>query len=356
MFISIKKTLLENVLVNCNGYLDKKDISNVTSHILINAANDKIIFKATDNEIGLTYQIDDCVISQEGVATVNGKKFLDIVRSLKDEMIDIKAQNNYIHITQSNYSQKLPMQNANEFPDFPSKEGKKKFNINAALLSKNLKKISETIDQTIPKREVTGALIDVNENFINLVATDTKMLSIYKMESNSQQKEQIILPKKAVLEIQKIFFENDIEIFCNENTFIAVGANFEFFTKIINGKFPDYTKIANDEAVESFKLKKEDFKDEFERASKNYDIVKIIFNKNEIIFESKTDDGSEVKNKIEVNTNIKGEEISFGIKSKYLNDFLKNAEEDEFELKYSGKNRPIVLLSGKLKSIIVTNF
>ena len=42
--------------------------------------------------------------------------------------------------------------------------------------------------------------------------------------------------EKAVLEIQKLFFD-DIEIFYDENTFIAKSDNYLFFTKLINGKF-----------------------------------------------------------------------------------------------------------------------
>ncbi len=356
MFVRIKKGFLENVLVNSNGYLDKKDVSNITSHVLISASGGVVEFRATDNEIGLIYRIDECEIGEEGSATVNGKKLLDNIRNLKDEEIELKSENSWIYVTQGKSRLKLPMQNANEFPQFPSKSGKKRFNINAAQLSKNLKRVAETIDSTIPKREVTGALIDVNESFINLVATDTKMLSIYKMESNGGEKERIIIPKKAILEIQKIFFENDIEIYCNENIFIAVGAKFEFFTKIINGKYPEYQKLGNDEAIELITLNKEIFKEEFEKVSKIFEIVKITFLPNEIVFESQNDDGSEAKNSVELATGIKSEEISFGIKSKYLNDFLKNAEEGEFSLKYSGKSRPVVLESGKLKSIIVTNF
>ena len=37
MKVLIKKNILESIIINTNPYLDKKDLSSITSHIFINA-------------------------------------------------------------------------------------------------------------------------------------------------------------------------------------------------------------------------------------------------------------------------------------------------------------------------------
>lgn len=52
----------------------------------------------------------------------------------------------------------------------------------------------------------------LKNNTINLVATDTKRLAIVKIEQENDHDFSLIIPKKAISEIQKLFFDS-IEIF-----------------------------------------------------------------------------------------------------------------------------------------------
>ena len=56
MKVLIKKNILETIIINTSSYLDKKDLSSITSHIFINAKDSTLTIKATDNEIGLSYK------------------------------------------------------------------------------------------------------------------------------------------------------------------------------------------------------------------------------------------------------------------------------------------------------------
>ena len=54
MKVSIKKSILENMLLNTQPYLEKKDLSQITSHVLMMTENNEFVLKATDYEIGLS--------------------------------------------------------------------------------------------------------------------------------------------------------------------------------------------------------------------------------------------------------------------------------------------------------------
>lgn len=352
MKVLIKKNILETIIINTSSYLDKKDLSSITSHIFINAKDSTLTIKATDNEIGLSYKSQNVNIVDEGIATANGKKLLDIIKSLKDGEVILETIQNHLYIKQNNSKYRLPMQKADDFPDFPTIENKKRFNINAANLSKSLKKITNSIENTNSKIELTGALIDIKNNSINLVGTDTKRLSVYTLDIESQSEPfSIIIPKKAIVEIQKIFYEN-IEIYYDENIFIAISQNFEFFTKLINGRYPDYERVIPKESKININLNREKMIEGIKTISMLSEIIKITINKENITFESINNDNSEAKTVIEQKFAIE-DNIILGVKNRFILDFLSSIEDSEFTLSYNDVGLPFVLSSEELKTVIM---
>ena len=352
MKVLIKKNILETIIINTSSYLDKKDLSSITSHIFINAKDSTLTIKATDNEIGLSYKSQNVNIVDEGIATANGKKLLDIIKSLKDGEVILETIQNHLYIKQNNSKYRLPMQKADDFPDFPTLENKKRFNINAANLSKSLKKITNSIENTNSKIELTGALIDIKNNSINLVGTDTKRLSVYTLDIESQSEPfSIIIPKKAIVEIQKIFYEN-IEIYYDENIFIAISQNFEFFTKLINGRYPDYERVIPKESKININLNREKMIEGIKTISMLSEIIKITINKENITFESINNDNSEAKTVIEQKFDIE-DNIILGVKNRFILDFLSSIEDSEFTLSYNDVGLPFVLSSEELKTVIM---
>ena len=347
----INKHVLESIVTNTNPYLEKRDLSAITSHISISAKDGALSIKATDHEIGLAYKLTNVKISDEGYATANGKKLLDIIKSLKDEEVTLETVNNYLYIKQKNSKYKLPMYKFEDFPQFPEVEGKSKFDVDAVMLGRSLKKILPSIDTNNPKYELNGALLDIKHNFINIVGTDTKRLSIFKFETPTEKEFSIIIPKKAINEIQKLFFDK-IEIYYDENTLIAQSQNFEFFTKLINGKYPDYDRVVPKEIKKRLLLNRDKIMDAIRTISMLSDQMKITFAPDTISFESIIEDNSEAKTTIEYQTGLE-EEFCIGVKNRYLIDFLTSIEDDNFELGFNDANLAFVVSSKELKTVIM---
>ena len=125
-----------------------------------------------------------------------------------------------LHIQQQQSNFKLPTFNANEFPEFPGIDAKPKINLDSQKLISSLKKITPAIDNNNPKCELNGALIDISASMISIVSTDTRRLALVEIENNSSEALSLIIPKKAIIEIQKLFF-NEIEIFY-DNTHLII--------------------------------------------------------------------------------------------------------------------------------------
>ena len=351
MKITIQKSIIENILIHASPFLEKKDTSQITSHIYLSASNSKIILKATDYEIGFLVQTDQVNIIQDGSITANGKKFLDIIRILKDGEINLEVKNATLHIVQAHSKFKLPTFSYNEFPEFPTYENRSQISINSQVLIESLKKITPAIDTNNPKFELNGALIDIKTNNINFASTDTRRLAVVSIENLNNDELSIIIPKKAIVEIQKLFFDN-IELYYDETNLIIRSEQYLFFTKLINGKFPEYTRIIPKEISNTLLLPKAKIIDSLKQITTISTDVKITFLNNEIIFESLSDDNIEAKTIINHQTNFT-QAFSIAINSRYILDFLNSINSLEFTIGLNEGNLPFVLSDGNFKTVIM---
>ena len=351
MKISVSKSILENILVHSAPFLEKKDTSQITSHVYINASNSELTVKATDYEIGFFVKTTNIQIFEEGSITANGKKFLDIVKILKDGEVNLEVKNNILHISQAHSNFKLPTFTHNEFPEFPSYEGKARISIDSHTLIESLKKITPAIDTNNPKFELNGALMDIKEDHINFASTDTRRLAVINVVNSSSNELSIIIPKKAIIEIQKLFFD-DIELYYDETNLIIHSEQYTFFTKLINGKFPEYSRIIPKEISNTLTLPKAVMIDSIKQITTISTDVKITFLNDVITFESLSDDNIEAKTEIGYTTGF-SEAFSLAINSRYLLDFLNSINSSEFNIGLNEGNLPFVLSDDNFKTVVM---
>ncbi len=352
MKIAISKSILENILIHAVPFLEKKDTSQITSHIFLDAQNDTLTLKATDYEIGFKVEVKENIsIFDNGTITANGKKFLDIVKILKDGMIDLEVKNNILHISQAHSNFKLPTFASNEFPEFPSYENKARIAIESHTLIESLKKITPAIDTNNPKFELNGALIDIKSDVINFASTDTRRLAVVTLNNQSDKELSIIIPKKAIVEIQKLFFD-DIELYYDETNLIIHSQQYTFFTKLINGKFPEYSRIIPKEITYNLLLPKKLMIDSIKQITTISNDVKIVFHNDSIIFESLSDDNIEAKTALKYTTPF-NEPFTLAINSRYLLDFLNSIQKDEFSLGLNEGNLPFLLKDENFITVVM---
>lgn len=351
MNITVDKSVLENILLHLQPFLEKKDTSQITSHILLSTDGRTLFAKATDYEIGLTMQTNSLNVLEPGSVTANGKKLLDIIRILKDEEVELSVERETLHIRQKRSNFKLPTYKSSEFPSFPSTDGKPNIAINSQLLIESLKKITPAADTNNPKFELNGALIDIQSNQINFVSTDTRRLALVHIDSQNDHELSIIVPKKAIIEIQKLFSEN-IEIYYDNTHLIIKSADSLFFTKLINGKFPDYTRIIPKEAQRTIILPKHAIITAIKQITTISNDLKLTFQKDAILFESLSDDNIEAKTAVEIDN---GFDVPFilAVNSRYILDFLGQVNSPEFTLQANESNQPFVLREDNFKTIVM---
>ena len=347
MHIKIQKPILESIVNQIVPFTEKKDNSQITSHVLI-IAEDNLTLKATDKEIGLKITTNADIL-EKGKITINAKKLSDIIKALKNKEIEIKKENDLIIITQENSIYKLSTFNADEFPEFPNPDDLNKLNIKNETFLEAIKEIFPVIDTNNPKYELNGALFDIKNENTNFVSTDTRRLALYKSDATGKEIK-IIVPKRSISEIKRIM-QNDMEIFYDEIYLILKNENTLFFTKLINGKFPAYEKIIPNNFKHILKLPKNEFLSHLKQINIISNEIKITIQKDKIIFESFGNETMEAKTNFEIQTQI--ENFTFAVNSKYLIDFLNVINKDEFELCLNESNIPFELKCENFITIIM---
>lgn len=354
MKIRAQKQVFESILINLQPFLEKKDASQITSHIYFKSENGQCIVKATDSEIGLKIKTDHIQVDHEGSFTANGKKLLDIIRILKDDEIILELFDANLVIKQAHSKFKLPTFDATAFPQFPSEEGKPQISLDSNSLIQNLKKISPAIDTNNPKFELNGALINIKAEQTDLVGTDTRRLAIATIpadQNSSTEALSIIVPKKAIMEIQKLFID-EIVISYDETNLIITNDNYFFYTRLINGKFPDYERIIPKSIKHYIVLPKKEMIDAIKMITTISQEIKMSLMEDKIIFNSMTSDNVEAKTEIEIVTGL-NERFEFSYNSRYLLDFLTHIESDTFELGINEPSLPFVVKNDNFITIIM---
>ena len=347
----MEKPLIESILINLQPFLEKKDASQITSHIYIEVVNDTITFKASDGEIGLVITNSNLQIEDEGKFTANGKKFLDIIRILKNEEIVLEKIENNLNIQQNRSKFKLPTFNPENYPSFPLLENKPQISLDSLKLIKSFKKIASAIDNNNPKFELNGALLDIKPNETKLVGTDTRRLSVDKILTNNEEKFSLIIPKKAILEIQKLFLDK-INIYYDENNLMIKNENYYFFTRLINGNYPDYARIIPSENKIDITLPKQAMNEAIKMITTISQEINITFTPHSILFNSLTADNVEAKTELQLHTGL-NEPFELNVNSRYLSDFITQIEGETFQILLNEPTLPFVLKDKEFITVIM---
>lgn len=359
MKITLNKSNFEIILNNFQPFLDKRDSSQITSHIYLQTIDDKLLLKATDYELSIQSKIDILQKDEDGIATIEGKKIVTIIKQLKDGEVTLESKEGQIIVKQGKTTYKLATFNASEydnatkFPEISSQD--KQINLDSTNFIDSLRKVAVATEGSKENHrvELTGTLIDIKDYQCNFVATDTRRLGIIKLSTQSiSDTLSLIIPKRAIMEITKLFYD-EFEIFFSETMLFIRSQSYIFSTKLINGKYPDYEKIIPKDFAVQLKLPKNEIIEAIKLINSIATRVKITIKSNGMFFESMSaDDTESASTQLELNLDIK-EEIAIGIDSRYVFDFLTFAQGNEFEFLLNDANQPFLLRDDNYSTIVM---
>ena len=107
---------------------------------------------------------------------------------------------------------------------------------------------------------LNGLLLETGNGRLRAVATDGHRLALADLELSSADGSvvQVIVPRKGVLELQRLLGEGgDIQIALGSNHIRVELDDIRFTSKLIDGRFPDYDRVIPETSAEAVTASKD---------------------------------------------------------------------------------------------------
>lgn len=317
--------------------------------IKIDASGDgNVVFTGNNIDICIEYN-SQCQVSEGGTIALASKMFGEIVRKLPDGDVTISVNpSNYVTKISSG-SSKFNIQGIapDEFPDAPILDEKFRFSLSQSSLKRLIRKTIAFIAQNEGKKPVlTGALFEIKNNYLNVVASDGHRLAVVKEEiKESVDNNKLIVPGMTLRELIKILKDEDekVEIIVSDRTVLFDFGNFQLYSRLLDGEFLKYEAIISAVNTISVVAEKRYIIDSLERALLliNDDISAKSENKVPVRFNIAYDkiDVSCITGKGQVNDTVPveldGGELLIGFNCRFMLDALTACDEDKVKMEFS---------------------
>ena len=248
-FLKCSKEEFLSPLTVVSGIVERRHTLPVLANVLLQKYNGVVTLTTTDIEIQIKTSLNVEVKGDDAQLTVNAKKILDILKALPDDK-DVKLDLNDSKLAVSSGKSKFNLQTL-PATDFPEIKVTSDFIKSITLTQKTFKELLNKAYYAMAVQDIryylNGLLIISEGNQLSVVATDGHRLAFsgVTVESDLGDKKEIILPRKTVLELQRLLNESDdtLTIELNNNQIRFTFNNIELTSKLVEGKFPDYQKV-----------------------------------------------------------------------------------------------------------------
>jgi DNA polymerase-3 subunit beta len=209
MKFSVSKGKLLEGLSTVQNVVSTRTTLPILSNVLLQASDGEIRLTTTDLDVGVRGSVE-AQVERTGATTLPARRLFSIVRELPASEIyfDVDTKNCASIRSGSSYFKILGLPEE-EFPSLARFEDAKIFTIAQKVLKDGLKKTSYAISTDQTRYVLNGILFSFKDNKLTLVATDSRRLALVDLEVEfpRSQETEVIVPAKAVTEIQRLVRE-----------------------------------------------------------------------------------------------------------------------------------------------------
>jgi DNA polymerase-3 subunit beta len=336
---------LLSVLQSVAGIVERRHTLPILANFLIKKTANSLQITTSDLEIQLRTSAEFEGESVNFTTTVGARKLIDILRTMpSDQNVSLESSQNKLILKggKSRFTlQSLPAE------DFPLVQESKALGPAFTIPQKTLKALLHQVSFSMAVHDIryylNGILFVVDGKELSLVATDGHRLAfssaILEVEVPRQE---VILPRKTVLELQRLLSEKDgameMQFAANQAKFVFDGM--ELVTKLVEGKFPDYTRVIPKKHTNTITLGRTSLLATLQRTAilttDKFKGVRLNIEPGILRVASTNAEQEEAVDEIEID--YTGEEIEIGFNVTYLIDALTNMSQEMVQVNLADSN------------------
>jgi DNA polymerase III subunit beta len=341
VLVKAKRDDLLSPLSAVSGIIERRHTLPILSNVLIDQADGVLSFLATDIEIQITARSAIAAGGETKPVTVGARKLVDILRALPDGAeVTVTQQDKRLQVKAGKSRFTLQTLPADDFPRLARPGGEvARFGLPQKALRKLLSLVQYAMAQQDIRYYLNGLLVLVEDRQLRLVATDGHRLAYAAMGlAATLPRIEVIVPRKTVIELAKLLADSDDEVNLELSATQAAFrfGDIELVTKLVDGKFPDYTRVIPAQHKNSLKVEREVLRQSLQRAAilsnEKFRGVRWVLTDGSLKIVSSNAEQEEAQEELEVQYG--GDALDIGFNVNYLLDVLNNVAATEVECRF----------------------
>ena len=341
---------LLSALQSVAGIVERRHTLPILANVLVQKTGGQLQLTTSDLEIQIRTHAE--LGGDEGnfTTTVGARKLIDILRTLpSDQTVTLESSGGKLILKggKSRFTlQSLPAE------DFPLVQEAANFGPSFSVPQKTLKSLLGQVSFSMAVHDIryylNGILFVAEGKQLALVATDGHRLAYASATLDVEvPKQEVILPRKTVLELQRLLTEGGdaenppritMQFANNQAKFSFDGM--EFVTKLVEGKFPDYNRVIPKNHKNSITLGRAPLMSTLQRTailtSEKFKGVRLNLEPGTLRVASNNAEQEEAVDELDIDYG--GDAIEIGFNVGYLIDVLANMSQDMVTFELSDSN------------------
>lgn len=355
MKFKINKEILNEKLNIVGKAISTKNIIPVLSGIKIDLTNEGLFLTASNDDIAIQTFISKDNIKDNneiGSIIVPGRYFLEIIRKLEDDILNIETDGLKIIISTKRGEYSLNGMNSKDFPNIKMDVGENPIILEQKILKTIIAQTSFAVSTQESRPILTGINVEIDKDVLTFVATDSYRLSkkIIHLDNIRKEKINIVIPGKNLIELSKLINDdNTIELHIFQNSILFKTDEMLFQSRLLNGTYPDTSKLIPNEFELTLSVNLIELMNTIDRVSlltneKEKNLVKMNVVKNNIILSSNSQEIGKMEETMDIEKD-KDIDMQIAYSSKYMMEALRSLRCEIVEIKLSSEIKPIIIKS-----------
>jgi len=354
--IKAKRDDLLTPLAAVSGIIERRHTLPILSNVLMERAGDALAFIATDIEIQIAARSTLPAGADARGMTVGARKLLDILRALPEGAeVSLQPQDKRLLVKAGKSRFSLQTLPAEDFPRLAKAAGD---TARFSMPQKDLRRLLGLVQYAMAQQDIryylNGLLLVAEGSELKLVATDGHRLAFASAGlPSSVARQEAIVPRKTVIELTKLLADNDDEVRIELSASQAVFSfgPIELVSKLIDGKFPDYTRVIPTTHKNRMTVEREPLRQALQRAAilsnEKFRGVRWVLGDGSLKIVSSNADQEEAQEELEVK--YTGDALDIGFNVNYLLDVLNNVPGSGLECAFGDASSSALISYGSEK-------
>jgi DNA polymerase-3 subunit beta len=344
MRFSLQREVFLKPLAQVVNVVERRQTLPVLANLLARVDGDQLSLTGTDLEVEMVARtrVDD---AQAGETTIPARKLFEIVRALPDgSKVTVSQAGDKITVSAGRSRFTLASLPANDFPSLDEVDATERVKVGEASLKELIERTAFAMAQQDVRYYLNGLLFDLRDKALRCVATDGHRLALCEsvLEETVQTKRQIIVPRKGVLELQRLLEGGDreLELEMGRSHIRVKRDDVTFTSKLIDGRFPDYEAVIPIGADREVKIDREALRASLQRAAilsnEKYRGVRVEVSPGQLKINAHNPEQEEAQEEVEAETKV--DSLTIGFNVNYLLDALSALRDEHVVLQLRDAN------------------